>query len=143
MYSDTSIQGENGGYNQLNLLDIKPPNYKFTWSNRWVRTSHVSTKLDHFLVGSSFLEQHISFSCSHLSQSGSNHRPIKNSISYMRILALFHYVSMNCRYYSQVSLKLHQNPGLNGYWDPQYIYLGVEYQVYQISTRKMGERMLQ
>ena len=37
------------------LIDFKPKKGRFTWTNNIVRAGNISTRLDHFLVQSSFL----------------------------------------------------------------------------------------
>ena len=40
----------------FHLLDIKPSNGCFTWSNRWLESGHITAHLDWFLLRSSFLD---------------------------------------------------------------------------------------
>eukprot|EP00253_Pinus_taeda_P011701 PITA_11701 len=59
------------------LLDIKPVSGMFTWSNKRIGPGHIATRLDRFLVHSSFLLLDLDASMHILPCSTSDHKPIK------------------------------------------------------------------
>jgi len=63
------------------LLDIKPSNGRFTWSNRRLGPGHITARLDHFLLSSSFLEDAFLPYSRILPWIGSDHRPITLTLS--------------------------------------------------------------
>jgi hypothetical protein len=63
------------------LLDIKPSNGRYTWSNRRLGPGHITARLDHFLLSSSFLEEAYLPSSRILPWTGSDHRPITLTLS--------------------------------------------------------------
>jgi hypothetical protein len=65
----------------FNLMDIKPTNGHFTWSNRHVGPGHIVSHLDHFLLNTSFLDDSLSPSSRILPWSGSDHHPISLCLS--------------------------------------------------------------
>jgi len=65
----------------LNLVDIMPSNGLFTWSNRRCGADCISEKLDRFLVSTFWIANTWDTSSKILDWRGSDHRPIKLSIS--------------------------------------------------------------
>ena len=63
------------------LDDIKPTSDKFTWSNKRVGPGHISTRLDQFLVHSSFLTLGLFASSKILQACTSDHKPISLTLS--------------------------------------------------------------
>jgi ribonuclease HI/exonuclease III len=62
---------------EWDLLDIKPSNGKYTWSNKRIGPGHIAARLDRFLVQSSFLLLGLEASMHILPCSVSDHKPIK------------------------------------------------------------------
>lgn len=60
----------------LDLIDIKPTNGKFTWSNKRVGLGYIAARLDRFLVQSSFLLLGLEARMCILHSSVSDHKPI-------------------------------------------------------------------
>lgn len=60
----------------MELIDIKLVNIKYTWSYQHVVPKHIPTHLDRFLVKSNFLEKHLAFSSWILDWGISYHCPI-------------------------------------------------------------------
>lgn len=58
------------------LEDIKPTQGKFTWSNKRLGPSHIASRLDRFLVQSSFLLFGLKVSSRIMAHSTSDHKPI-------------------------------------------------------------------
>jgi len=58
------------------LLDIKPHNGKYTWSNRMAEGVFITARLDHFLVHSSCLIQDLDPQLSIVASKESDHRSI-------------------------------------------------------------------
>jgi exonuclease III len=65
----------------FHLIDIKPSNGRFTWSNKRLGPGHITARLDHFLLRSSFLDESLSPSSLILPWAGSDHRPITLTLS--------------------------------------------------------------
>lgn len=63
------------------LEDIKPSAGKFTWSNKILGPSHIATRLDRFLVQSSFLSSGLMASSKILPNCISDHKPISLELS--------------------------------------------------------------
>eukprot|EP00253_Pinus_taeda_P005952 PITA_05952 len=68
------------------LEDIKPTIGKFTWSNKRLGPNHIATRLDRFLVQSSFLSCGLSASSKILPNCTSDHKPISLELSLDRNL---------------------------------------------------------
>ena len=63
------------------LTDIKPKNGKFTWSNKRAGPGHIATRLDQFLVSTTFLQKDLLLSSHIISSATSDHKPILLSFS--------------------------------------------------------------
>ena len=63
------------------LLDIKPSRGKFTWSNKRERPGYIAARLDRFLIQSSYLLLGLNAKMNILSNSTSDHKPIKLLLS--------------------------------------------------------------
>ena len=75
------------------MEDIKPSKGKFTWTNKRVGPRHIATRLDRFLVHSSFLTLGLFATSEILQACTSNHKPISLSFSLGENLGLipFHF----------------------------------------------------
>ena len=58
-----------------------PKNGRFTWSNKQTRPGHIATRLDHFLVSTSFLQKNFLPISRIISSATSYHKPISLSFS--------------------------------------------------------------
>lgn len=59
------------------LLDLKPSQGKYTWTNKRVGLGHIVARLDRFLIQSSHLLLGLNVNMSILPNSTSDHKPIK------------------------------------------------------------------
>jgi hypothetical protein len=60
----------------LDLMDVSPSKFQYTWNNKRVEPGHIAIRLDHFLINVSFLSLPNSFSSSIIPWSSSDHCPI-------------------------------------------------------------------
>ena len=58
------------------LMDVKAPSGKFTWSNKRLGPGHIAARLDRFLIHSDFLSSGLLATSKILPNSTSDHRPI-------------------------------------------------------------------
>ena len=58
------------------LIDLKPKQGRFTWSNNRVGTSSISARLDRFLVHSSLIDERFIISTKILPKLSSDHHPV-------------------------------------------------------------------
>ena len=58
------------------LMDVKPPSGKFTWSNKRLGPGHIAARLDRFLIHLDFLSSGMLATSKILPNSTSDHRPI-------------------------------------------------------------------
>ena len=65
----------------LNLIDVKPTNGVFTWNNRRCGVEAISEMLDRFLVSCYWMNNRLMTNSEILDWRGSNHWPIKLSIT--------------------------------------------------------------
>ena len=79
----SSMLRDNIGF--LNLIDVKPRSGIFTWNNRRSGTEAISERLDRFLVSCFWLDIRWSTRSKILDWRGSNHWPIKLSVTPFRI----------------------------------------------------------
>jgi len=68
------------------LLNIKPCQGKYTWSNKQVGPGHIVARLDRFLIQSSYLLLGLDAKMSILTSSTSDHKPTKLVLSTQRNL---------------------------------------------------------
>jgi endonuclease/exonuclease/phosphatase family metal-dependent hydrolase len=74
--SDSSREYLEDLISSLDLFDVNPSKGVFTWSNRRVGPRHISTRLDHFFIGSALLTDPSALSSQILPWTCSNHKPI-------------------------------------------------------------------
>ena len=63
------------------LMDIKPPSGKFTWSNKRLGPGHIAAHLDRFLIHSNFLSSGLLATSKILPNCTSDHKPILLELS--------------------------------------------------------------
>ena len=62
------------------LIDLKPKQGRYTWSNKRVGSSCISTRLDRFLVHSPLFDVNLIISTKNLPKLSSDHHPISLQI---------------------------------------------------------------
>lgn len=98
----------------LNLFDVKPQKFVYTWTNKRVRVNHIAARQDRFLAVDNLLILNYNLKYSILPWSSSGHRLISLIISQPLDLAQSPFATLPYCWNSPISRRWFPSPGQGG-----------------------------